>query len=246
MHTLIYAHRGASKEAPENTMPAFELAYQSGADGIEVDVQLTKDNIPILIHDENVRRTTTGTGFVQDYTYKELSKLDAGIWHSEKYKHTKLASLDDLLQWNLDKQLKLNIELKNNLIQYKNIEEIVYRKLVEYNMVHQSIISTFNRNSLIELNKIDKNIVTAVLTSKQRRNLIEDSMQLQANGVHIRFRLLNKRLVEVANKNDMFVSVYTVNQSIWMKKVFKYGCQGIITDVPYIANQIKSNFKATL
>ncbi len=112
MAPIIYAHRGASKAAPENTMPAFELAAKQGADGIETDVQLTKDQIPVLIHDENVRRTTDGIGFVQDYTYKELQELDAGSWFSSTYSNTTIPTLDQLLAWNKKKKLKLNIELK--------------------------------------------------------------------------------------------------------------------------------------
>src|SRR5690625_6897712 len=71
----IFAHRGASQLAPENTMAAFQLAYELGAEGIETDIHLTKDLIPVLIHDEHVKRTTDGIGAVKDYTFQQLHQL---------------------------------------------------------------------------------------------------------------------------------------------------------------------------
>src|SRR5690625_7696118 len=82
--TKIFAHRGASQFAPENTMPAFQLAYELGAEGIETDVHLTKDLVPVLIHDEQLKRTTNGYGYVKDYTFNELQNFDAGSRSEER------------------------------------------------------------------------------------------------------------------------------------------------------------------
>lgn len=111
--TKIIAHRGSSALAPENTMAAFELAYEQGAEGIETDVHLTKDNIPVLIHDENVKRTTNSTGYIKDYTFDQLKQFDAGSWFSVKYAGSTIISLEEFLNWFQDKALCLNIELKN-------------------------------------------------------------------------------------------------------------------------------------
>ncbi|SER15164.1 glycerophosphoryl diester phosphodiesterase [Gracilibacillus ureilyticus] len=240
MSTIIYAHRGASKQAPENTMPAFELAYELGADGIETDVQLTKDNIPVLIHDENLRRTTNGAGFVQDHTYEELKMLDAGYWHSDKYRHTVIPALDDLLEWNQDKQLKLNIELKNNLIEYPNLEKIVCEKVKTYNMDSNVVISSFNRKSLKEITKLKYDIPTALLTSKRSNSLIEDGKQLGVDGLHIRYRLLSRKLVEKAAENKLYIAVYTVNQPFSLSRVIKNKCHALFTDVPDTAISVRN------
>src|SRR5690625_5078331 len=80
----IIAHRGASHYAPENTISAFDLAYQLGADTIETDIHLTKDHIPVLIHDVDVNRTTNGSGYVNNFTLNELKQLDAGSWFAKK------------------------------------------------------------------------------------------------------------------------------------------------------------------
>ncbi len=129
MATNIFAHRGASGYAPENTMAAFQLAYWQGADGIETDVHLTKDNIPVLMHDERVNRTTDGSGFIQGYTLHQLKQLDTGSWFSPKFTGSRVVTLDEFLVWIRDKALYLNIELKNNKIDYKNLETIVYDKI---------------------------------------------------------------------------------------------------------------------
>ncbi|MFD2657315.1 glycerophosphodiester phosphodiesterase [Gracilibacillus thailandensis] len=239
MSTIIYAHRGASKYAPENTMPAFELAYKHGADGIETDVQLTKDNIPVLIHDEQLNRTTNGKGFVKDFTYDELKQLDAGSWKSYHYKDTTIPTLDELLAWNQDKQLKLNIELKNNIIFYQGLENIVCQKLAKYNMTKQTVISSFNHDSITKIFDGKVEIDYALLTGRHNKALVPYSKKIKAKGIHISYRLLSNRLVTLANDNQLYVAVYTVNSSIAIKRAIRLGCHALFTDVPKLAIDIK-------
>src|SRR5687767_9211054 len=97
--TYIFAHRGSSKDCPENTMAAFKKAYQDGADGIELDVQLSKDGIPVIIHDEKLDRTTNKKGNVFSYAYNELTKADAGSWFSKTFAGEPVPSLQELLEW---------------------------------------------------------------------------------------------------------------------------------------------------
>ncbi|MRH42318.1 glycerophosphodiester phosphodiesterase [Aquibacillus halophilus] len=235
MKTIVFAHRGASKLAPENTMPAFELAYQMGADGIETDVQLTKDKVPVLIHDENVRRTTNGTGFVQDYTFDQLQKLDAGSWFSTRFANTSIVSLEQFLQWAQNKNLRLNIELKNNIIDYKNLEEKVYSLLSKYNVIGNTVISSFSPNSIKKLNKIDQNLSTAFLTSTKIKGLVDYTKSLGASALHLKYRSLTNSLVEACHNNDLDIRIYTVNRPISMMRCYKLKCDAIFTDVPHTA-----------
>jgi glycerophosphoryl diester phosphodiesterase len=235
METLIYAHRGASKIAPENTLPAFDYANQMGTDGIETDVQLTKDNVPVLIHDENLRRTTDGTGFVQDYTYEELQNLDAGSWFAEKFEGTRIPSLAEFLEWVKNKPLKLNMELKNNIIDYKGLESIVYDMLVAYNMLGRTVISSFNPESIQRLKEIDEAIPTAFLTSKKIRDLTSYAKDLGASSLHIKYRLLTKKLVNQCHENDLSIRVYTVNRPAHITRSFKLKSDAVFTDVPHLA-----------
>lgn len=224
-------------------MPAFELAYQIGADGIETDVQLTRDGVPILIHDEMLNRTTNGNGFVHDYTLKELKKLDAGSWFSQKYTKTRLVTLSEFLDWVKDKPLKLNIELKNNVIDYKHLEKIVYDYLVQYKIKDRTIISSFNPNSIKRFKKIAPEINTAFLTSQRIRNLIHYIHDLGATALHAKYRLLNGRLVTHCHKNHYALRIYTVNQPAKMMKCYKLGCDAIFTDVPHVALEYRELFK---
>ncbi|MDC3414471.1 glycerophosphodiester phosphodiesterase [Aquibacillus sp. 3ASR75-11] len=246
MKTLIYAHRGASKRAPENTFPAFEIAYQMGADGIETDVQLTKDGVPVLIHDENVRRTTNGTGFVQDYTYEEIQKLDAGTWFSEKFEGAHIPSLAHFLNWVKDKSLKLNIELKNNIMEYKNLESIVYDMLVAHNVLDRTVLSSFNPESIQRMKKIDKAIPTAFLTSNKTRDMVSFVKELGATSVHIKYRLLTQKLVNQCQQNNLAIRVYTVNREAQLARCFKLQTDGIITDVPNLALKQRKLYSQTM
>lgn len=233
--TLIYAHRGASKLAPENTMPAFELARAAGADGIETDVQLTKDQIPVLIHDENLRRTTNGTGFVQDYTYAQLRLLDAGSWFSPKFSDIYIVTLDEFLRWFRDQPMFLNVELKTNVIEYKNIERIVYESLKRYHVLERTVISSFNPDSLIRMKEINPAVETAFLTSTKMRNLPQYAKSLDCDSLHVKHRLLDKKLVKRCHKENLNLRIYTVNRPPMMKKCFQLGVNGIFTDVPHQA-----------
>ncbi|UOQ42632.1 glycerophosphodiester phosphodiesterase [Halobacillus salinarum] len=233
--TFIYAHRGASKLAPENTMAAFELAREAYADGIETDVQLTKDNIPVLIHDENLRRTTNGTGFVQDYTYSELRLLDAGSWFSPKFSDSSIVTLEDFLCWFQPQPMVLNVELKTNVIAYKHIEKIVYECLKNYQVLDRTVISSFNADSIMKMKEINPSIQTAFLTSTKMRNLAGYAASIHADALHVKHRLLDKKLVKSCQKHRLDLRIYTVNRPTLMKKCFSLGCNGLFTDVPYEA-----------
>ncbi|MCA0970177.1 glycerophosphodiester phosphodiesterase [Halobacillus litoralis] len=242
-NTLIFAHRGASKLAPENTMPAFELAQASGAEGIETDVQLTKDNIPVLIHDENLRRTTNGTGFVQDYTYDELSRLDAGSWFSSEFSNTPIVTLDEFLRWFKEQKMLLNIELKTNVIEYKHIESIVYENLKNRQVLDRTVISSFNADSLVRMHEINPAVRTAFLTSTNRRDLVKYAQSFGANDLHVKHRILDKKLVKQCHRQNMDLRVYTVNRTGMMKKCYKLGVDAIFTDVPHEALEHRELFQ---
>ncbi|HCQ89799.1 MAG TPA: hypothetical protein DIU45_08730, partial [Clostridium sp.] len=120
---INFAHRGASMYYPENTMVAFEKAIEMGCTGIETDVQMTKDGVLVLIHDEYLDRTTNGIGLVKNYTYNELRKLDAGSFKDRAFSKCKIPSVEELIGFTKNKNIKINFEIKNSIIFYRNIEE---------------------------------------------------------------------------------------------------------------------------
>lgn len=123
--TKIFAHRGASGYAPENTLEAFALAITQGADGIELDVQLTKDGIPVVIHDETIDRVTEKTGFVKDYTLKELKELTVLGNKFPEYSSSKIPTLEEVLDAVKASGIQVNIELKTGIYWYPEIEQKV-------------------------------------------------------------------------------------------------------------------------
>lgn len=238
----IFAHRGASKLAPENTMPAFEMAYQLKADAIETDVQLTKDHIPVLFHDIRLNRTTNRKGYVKDLTYQELSTLDVGSWFSKKFIETPVVSLEDFLTWVEDKPLTINLELKNNKVAYKHLEDIVLEMVEHFQVADRTILSSFNPTSIQRLAKMT-HIQTAFLTSKRRTDLVEYAQSLGATALHIHYRLLRRNIVEQSRNGNMPLRVYTVNKRRQLLRCFHKKCDGIITDVPHKAQRIRNLFR---
>lgn len=244
LSTQIIAHRGASNLAPENTMPAFQLAYKHGAEGIETDVHLTKDNVPVLIHDERVKRTTNGTGFIKDYTFEQIKQFDAGSWFSTAFAGSAILSLEEFLKWILYKPLHLNIELKNNKIEYNNLENVVYEMVSHYQLLNRTTLSTFNPNSIKRLKRYNADVGVALLTSKRNKNLVPCTKDLGANAIHIKYRLLNQTLVNQCNQEKMAIRVYTINKISHMLRCFKHGCDGIFTNVPQTALRQREIFNS--
>ena len=132
--TKVWAHRGASGYAPENTLEAFKKAEKMKADGVELDVQLTKDGELVVIHDETVDRVSGEKGFVKDYTLKELKRLNVSKHMPSYDKKTRIPTLDEVFDLLKNTEMTINIELKNGIVQYKNLEKKVLALVEEYDM----------------------------------------------------------------------------------------------------------------
>jgi glycerophosphoryl diester phosphodiesterase len=241
LKTLIYAHRGASKTCPENTMCAFKKAQEVGAEGIELDVQLSKDNIPVIIHDEQLKRTTNGAGFVKDFTLKELKKLDAGSWFSSQFKDERIPTLEEVLKWIKNTNIELNIELKNNIIDYEGMEKIVYGLAKKYDMEKRVIYSSFNHESLQKLLKIDRSLQIAPLQSARMVEPWEYAKKLGATSMHIRFTSLSANTIKSFHKQGLKVRTYTVNRTFWMRRFFFWKVDALMTDYPEKALNVRDN-----
>jgi len=231
LSTIVFAHRGASMSAPENTLSAFQLANKHGAHGIETDIHLTKDSVPILIHDPTLDRTTNLTGAVKDYNYDQIKDADAGFKFASSFKGENIISLPMFLEWIQDKNLKINLELKTRDYDYEKIEEIVYAYLKEFNLIDRTIISSFSPKTIKGFSKI-ADIETALLHSKFKWNIPKYAKKFQAKAVHIPYRLLSRRLIRQAKRENLAVRVYTVNKKKRMIRCIRYDCDAIISDIP--------------
>ncbi|MET3682400.1 glycerophosphoryl diester phosphodiesterase [Alkalibacillus flavidus] len=230
--TKIFAHRGASRYAPENTMAAFKRAYHLGADGIELDVHLTRDHQVAVIHDENIKRTTNHSGLVNHFSLSELQRLDAGSWFHSQYNGEKIPSLEDVLQWIQHKHMTLNIELKTDVIHYHQIEEHVVSLIHKYNLEKQTILSSFNPATIERLNLIQSDIELAWLRQKRLKNIAYQLAAIGADSLHIHHRLLNTPMIQEIKSKQIPFRVYTVNKPKIWRQCVSQRANGIMTDIP--------------
>ena len=234
----VWAHRGASAYAPENTMPAFLLALQQEADGIELDVQMTKDKRLVVIHDERVDRTSDGTGFVRDMTFAELSALNFNK-NFPKYGRVEIPTLEEVLDLIQKSDLMLNIELKNGIFEYPGLEEHV-KKYVTYKGVQdQVIISSFNHYSLRTVGEIWQEIPRGLLYSDRWIDVPDYAKNLGLNALHpAYYHLSDGTLVEEAHKRGLKVHVWTVNEKADMERCKALSVDAIITNDPKLAREV--------
>ena len=235
--TKIFAHRGFSANYPENTMIAFVEAEKAKTDGIEIDIQMTKDGEIVIIHDEKVDRTTNGSGFVQQLSYKELRALNAG--HRFKYSNKEsIPTLSELFEWMQGNSIICNIEMKNNKISYEGMEEKTINLIRQYGFEKRIIFSSFNHYSLVHSYRIAPEIETAPLLSDGIYQPWIYANAINAKGFHPNYKRLNGEIIRASESNNIKVRAYTVNNSKTMRALMKEGISAIITDEPIIAREI--------
>lgn len=237
--TAIIAHRGASRYAPENSMEAFQLAFKMKADGIETDVQLTKDHIPVLFHDEQTRRLLGHKGWINQYTLEQLKQMDMGKYDDKSFSGTKIVTLEEFLAWIKDKPLAVHLELKNNKLMHEQLEEIVYRLVQQYNLLDRTCFSTFSSKSIQYLASFPSISDIGWLTSRARINVPLYAKKMGAGSIHIKYRLLNQRLIKQAGELGTPIRVYTINTTRLLKYCFLKRVDAIFTDVPDKAFDIR-------
>ncbi|SHK16758.1 glycerophosphoryl diester phosphodiesterase [Geosporobacter subterraneus DSM 17957] len=229
---LIIGHRGASAYAPENTMASFKKALALGADGLEIDVQMSKDGHLVICHDERVDRTTDGTGAIQALTLKELQKLDAGSWFSKEFKGEKIPVLEDLLDCLRGRNILLNIELKNGIVLYEGLEEKILEALGIYRMEHCTVLSSFNHYSLLKIKGLNPRIKVGILYVAGMVRPWEYARSIGADGLHPIYYSVRPEIVAGAQTHQMPIYTYTVNEISDLEKIAGMEVAGIITDYP--------------
>ncbi|NHJ33570.1 MAG: glycerophosphodiester phosphodiesterase [Asgard group archaeon] len=216
---LIFGHRGASAIEPENTMKAFQRAFQDGADGIEFDVRITADNQLIIIHDQEIERTSNGIGLVRKKTYKELMEFDFG-------KGEKIPLLGEVLE-KFGNEKWLNIEIKE-----QGFEKQLLEMLENLEINQKYVISSFKIPVLQKIRELNSETPTALLYSSGRVNLYQLVANLECNGIHPKHTIINKRLMGEAKYYRLAIRAWTVNNLRKAWKLTKMRVDGIITDNP--------------
>lgn len=201
------AHRGYSAKYPENTMVAFIKAYEQGFDGVETDVHLTKDGEMVLIHDEKINRTSTGKGYVKDYTLEELRKFN---FNYKTYGHYDIPTLKELLEFIKDKDFMVNIELKTDVIQYAGIEEKVYRLVQDMGVAKQIYYSSFYLPSVQKIKSLDNQNYAGYLIEYNYKKRCNEFLETGLTAIHPRYNFLNETRVQFLKKHHIQIATWTV------------------------------------
>lgn len=238
--TKIFAHRGASAYAPENTVEAFALAMEQGADGIELDVQMTKDGQVVVIHDETIDRVSDGTGAVRDYTLEELKKFHFSN-HMENYENAVIPTLKEVLDLIKSSNMLLNIELKTGIYWYPNLEEKTMELVKESGMEDRVIYSSFNHYSIKKILELNPHAECAFLYSDVILNVDKYAKNAGVCGLHPAvYHLKMAEFLKEYQESGLKVRVWTVNKKEDMEKFIKADLEAVITNYPDKALEIRN------
>lgn len=226
----VFAHRGFSGKYPENTMRAFKEALKLDIDGIELDVHKSKDGKLVVIHDEDVKRTFNGEGEIKDFTFDELRKLSCKKVDFKNDVECGIPLLEEVLDLIKNKPIILNIEIKNDIAYYKNIEKDVLNLISNFNILDKIIISSFNHETLRRVKEINKDVKIGILYEREIPNIINYAKTLDAYAIHPWDKLLSEDIVKEAHREGIKVNVYTVNKKEDIKRLNYWNVDGIFTD----------------
>lgn len=229
--TQVWAHRGASGHAPENTMPAFELAYELGANGIELDVQLTKDGVPVVIHDETLNRVCGVNGQVKDYTLAELKTFSANLYYPAYGEEVRIPTLEEVYDFVKTTDMLVNVELKTNHIRYEGMEEKVLKLAEEKGISDRIIYSSFNHYSVKKVQELAPMAKIAFLYADGFMDMAEYADKYNVYALHPfvgQVRATN--VVQECHDKGIRVHVWTVNEGIDIEEMKRTGVDAIITN----------------
>ncbi len=234
----IWAHRGASGYAPENTLEAFQLAYEMGADGIELDVQLTSDRQIVVLHDETVNRTSDGTGYVADLTLKRLKELHFNKMHPE-YEKAAIPTLQEVLALVKPTPMIVNIELKTGVNFYEGIEEAVLKLVQDMGMEDRVIYSSFNHYSIIRIKRLKPDAKCAFLYCDGIHKVAEYAKTYGIEALHPSLNNMQYlQLIEQCKDMNIKIHVWTVNEEKDIQQMLDIGVDAIITNYPDRAYEV--------
>ncbi len=224
------AHRGASGEAPENTIASFKRAIVQGADVIETDAQLSKDKEIVLIHDETVEHTTDGRGRVCELTLKELKSLDAGSWFGKEFSGERIPTLSEAIAIVRGKA-KLDIELKGK---DPLLPKEVVNLLKKETFIKKAIVSSFNHFFLKEVRRLEPPIITGLLFATP----LQERKWKWADLILPRYNLITEDLVEKAHSKGLKIVAWTVDNPEEIRRLIDLEVDGIASNYPVLLTRI--------
>ena len=240
--TLILAHRGACGYAPENTMEAFKLAVEMGADGIELDVHFTADGEVVVCHDEKIDRTSNGQGLVTDYTLAELKEMDFGYhFNGSEGKGITIPTLDEVYELVAPLGMIVNVEIKSA---NPDIAKACYDIAKKHGMSDRIIYSSFNHFQLQVMKDLDPDARIAPLYNFNMANPWNYAADINAYAIHPRHVQIHRlpEFVKNCHEKGIHVNVWTVNDEDETKFLLEAGVDAIITNYPDVLLNVRDNF----
>ena len=229
---LIFGHRGASADAPQNTLPAFELALAQDADGIELDVHRTKDGELVIVHDFEVDGTTDGTGTVTEMTVAEIKELDAGNYFDARFTGTPVPTLSEVFEA-LGKKLYVNVEIKSQSPQTDGVEQAVADCIVRHGMAERVIVSSFNPLTLKRFRPLMPDVPVAYLDSPEIPDMVRELVRDFPHELqHPHTEMVDAAYVQAARNAGRRINVWTANDMPRAVELVKLGVDGLVTDLP--------------
>ncbi len=221
----VFAHRGSCGLYPENSMLAFEKAWESGCGGIELDVQLTLDGEVVIIHDERVDRVTAGTGYVKDFPASDLPLI--------REVDLPIPRLREYLAWARDKEIVTNIEIKSSVFYYPSLEEKVAALVHEYHLDDQVLISSFNPLSLLVMKECAPHLPLGLLVDGYGAIGFDSLCKTFGfTSFHPDISLVTPDMVSRFREKEISIFTYTVNTEEELMRVLEAGVDGIFTNYP--------------
>lgn len=228
----VWAHRGASGYAPENTLEAFQLALEMKADGVELDVQMTRDGHLVVAHDEWIDRVSNGSGYIKDYTLAELKQLDFGKALPE-FGIARIPTLEEVYDLLKKSDLYINLEIKTGRIFYKGLEERLLALEKHMNMQERILYSSFNHYSLKRIKALEPRVRTGLLYSDGIFEVAVYGAGLGVEALHPAYSNLQyPEFAKQAIKYGLSVNVWTINTEEEVTECMRQGVNAVITNYP--------------
>jgi glycerophosphoryl diester phosphodiesterase len=245
---LILGHRGASAVAPENTLAAFARAIRDGADGIEFDVRLSRDGIPIVIHDASLKRTGLKEISVTELTSAELQVIDVGSWFDRSgsnptgsFAGERLPTLAQVFEWVGSNSGLLYVEMKSDVTGASALANAVAKAVREFQMVERVVVESFDLSGIAEIKKLDSGIRTAALfepklsrpiSTLRRLKMVDLALSHLADEIALHHTLVSPSVVEKAKREGLEVVVWTVDDRNWIARARTLGIKALIANDP--------------
>ncbi|MEM9468819.1 MAG: glycerophosphodiester phosphodiesterase family protein [Pseudomonadota bacterium] len=231
----VIGHRGAAAYAPENTIEGIHTAADMGVEWVELDVKLTKDDIPVIFHDDTLERTTNGSGAIAEMTYDDLKQLECGSWFADSFTGIKIPTLEEAIEALIDRDLGLNLEIKPCAGREKETAEAALDMLLSIWDDHDRLlISSFQHVSLEAAQDVAEDCKRGLLIGGEElpENWAEMADYLDVKTVNLSRELASRELVEAIIDLDLHPLIYTVNDPLEVRQFQAWGVDSMFSDEP--------------